>query len=237
MGCGWTPGLSNVLAAYGAAELGDATEIQIDWVGSAADSQGLAVIMHVFHVLAGEVPQYRDGTRVDVPAGSMGRPVSIPDVGEVETVACGHPEPLTLPDALEADTVEIRGALLPAYQNDLVLLANRLGLTATDGRIERLSRGIHAVEDVFSVGGIEESAVRVTVRSGNESVSYAAVGSMRALTGRSAAVGAGILVEDSIDSGVHAPETAFGPTAFLDAMTDHPVRFYRVPTASRLTSF
>lgn len=237
VGCGWTPGLSNALAAYAADELGGADEIQVDWVGSAADSQGLAVIMHVFHVLDGAVPQFRDGALVDVPAGSMGHSVSIPDVGDVTTVACGHPEPLTLPDNLDADTVELRGALLPAYQNDLVLLANKLGVTGTQRRMETLSRTIHAVEDLFAVGGVDESAVRVTVQSGEDAVSYAAVGSMRSLTGHTAAVGARLLAEGDVDAGVHAPEAAFDPAAVLDAMTDFPVRFYRVPTASRVASF
>jgi len=48
VGLGWTPEVSNLLASMGARELGGASAVDIYWVGSAADSKGLAVVMHLF---------------------------------------------------------------------------------------------------------------------------------------------------------------------------------------------
>ena len=41
IGCGWTPGLSNILARYGAEKLGVSDEIRISWVGGSRRQHGL----------------------------------------------------------------------------------------------------------------------------------------------------------------------------------------------------
>ena len=81
IGMGWTPGLSNILAKRGSRELGLLDSIDIYWVGSAADSRGLAVVMHLFHALIGEVPMFLDGDPLPAsPGGSRPPPSGLSDL-------------------------------------------------------------------------------------------------------------------------------------------------------------
>lgn len=68
-GLGWTPGITNVIARYGSQQLEDTVAIDISWVGSAADSKGFAVIIHVFYAVTGKVPMYLNGRETLVDAG------------------------------------------------------------------------------------------------------------------------------------------------------------------------
>lgn len=227
VGCGWTPGLSNLLAARAADRLGDVDAVEIDWIGSAADSDGLAVVMHVFHAMTGGVPQFHDGETVEVVPGADRETVDVPEIGSVTTVACGHPEPVTLPGNLDARDVRLRGALVPEWQNGLVRTVVRTGLTRSPDWTRRLSRLIHRVEGLFAVGGVDRSAVRVSVTGDGGTETYAAVGHMRDLTGRPAAVGARLLADGSYEPGVVAPEAAFEPGPFLDRVGGDAVRLFR----------
>jgi lysine 6-dehydrogenase len=56
-GLGWTPGITNLMAKKGAAQLDEVDEIRIYWGGGAADSEGLAVVMHVFYAITGDGAQ------------------------------------------------------------------------------------------------------------------------------------------------------------------------------------
>ncbi|HOG45622.1 MAG TPA: saccharopine dehydrogenase NADP-binding domain-containing protein, partial [Anaerolineae bacterium] len=127
-GVGWTPGLTNLLAKKGAAELDEVDEIRVFWAGSSADSTGLAVIMHVFYAVTGQVPTYKDGAWLDVPAGSGVEKVEFPQpLGVVRVFHCGHPEPLTIPRYLKARTVSLKGALVPNWNNTMASSFAKIG--------------------------------------------------------------------------------------------------------------
>lgn len=234
VGCGWTPGITNLLAveAVEALDAAESVDVEIDWVGSAADSQGLAVLMHVFHVTTGEVPQYVDGRAVEVPAGTDDRHLHVPEVGTVRTAVNGHPEPVTLPENLDVDSVLLRGGLVADWQNRLTNVLGTLGITASDGRKEELARVIHRVEGAFSVGSVPKSAavVSASTADGEASKTYAAVGSMADLTGCAASIGVQQLVDartdGELDDGVYAPEAACDPGPFFEALGDRDVAFY-----------
>ncbi len=86
-----------MLVKYADRKLGELNSVEMDWVGSAADSEGLAVVMHVFHALTGKIPQFLNDKITEVEAGSMERRNDFPEIGKVKTVVCGHPEPITIP--------------------------------------------------------------------------------------------------------------------------------------------
>lgn len=225
-GLGWTPGLSNVLARYAADQLDQIDEIRIAWVGGGGDSEGLAVIKHVLYAINGQVPTYRDGEQIQVPALSEPELVEFPDpLGKIKVFHIGHPEPMTIPRTIPARTVSLKGALTPNWNNRLASMLVRLGLTSSEKRIDRVSRLIHRLESVIAVGGVALSGLRVDVSGTRDdeqvTLTYSAADHMSRLTGIPAAIGATMLVRGEIEKpGLFAPEAIIDPVAFLDALAE-----------------
>jgi len=228
-GLGWTPGLSNILALKGYRELNGADEIKIYWLGSAADSKGLAVVMHVFHAMTGEIPQYLEGELKMVKAGSEREDVFFPEPFEEHpTYYVGHPEPVTIPRYLEGlKTVILKGALVPNWQNTLVKFFVKLRFTKTPTRKRRLAKFIHSIEDIFRSGGVEASAVRVDVIHGEEKIVFASVDRMFRLTGLPAALGAKYLAKREVEEpGVYPPEALIEPEKLLKELIENDIPLY-----------
>jgi len=228
-GLGWTPGITNLMAAAGVARLDEADEVRIAWGGGAADSQGLAVVMHVMYASTGSVPTYREGKRVDVPAGSEPEVVDFPDpLGPVHVAHCGHPEPLTLSRTLPVRTVSLKGGLTPDWNNRFTAPLDKVGAFGSPKRIARTSKAIHAVEGVFRFGGVPWSGARVDV-VGREAgkprtLTYTTVDKMGRLTGIPAAIGAAMLARHEITTpGVFAPESIVEPAPFFAELAERGV--------------
>ncbi|MEN3047525.1 MAG: saccharopine dehydrogenase C-terminal domain-containing protein [Candidatus Caldarchaeales archaeon] len=220
-GLGWTPGLSNILAKKCCEELGgEVDEVSISWFGSAADSKGLAVVMHLFHAVTGEVPMYLEGRLTKVKAGTSPAVFEFPGVGKLKLYYVGHPEPLTISKHLKVSrNVTVRGGLVPAWQNGLLRALVGMGLTSTEERLERLSRAVHRVEGVFRVGGPALSGVRVEAVRGERRVSYCSVNRMRKLTAAPAALGARLILKGEVsERGVLPPEAVIDPLSFLEGL-------------------
>jgi saccharopine dehydrogenase-like NADP-dependent oxidoreductase len=116
-GLGWTPGITNILARHASRQLDEVEEINIAWTGSASDSKGLAVIMHVFYASTGEVPSWIDGKLVKVKASSGKETVEFPaPLGKVKVSHCGHPEPITIPRYIKAKTCNPEGCPHPRLE-------------------------------------------------------------------------------------------------------------------------
>ncbi|MFN4045728.1 MAG: saccharopine dehydrogenase family protein [Acidilobaceae archaeon] len=231
-GLGWTPGLSNILALHGSKLLGDVEAIDIYWVGSAADSKGLAVVMHLFHALIGKVPMYLGGSWTLVDAGSGGVEVSFPDpIGMLKLYYTGHPEPVTIPRYVKVrDRVTVRGGLTPPWQNVFAKFLLRTLNINSDAKAERLARIIHRVEGVFRAGGLKASALKVDILGDNSRISYVTVDRMRRLTGIPAALGAVKIAEGKIgEPGIRPPEASIKDTQeFLGELEERGVKIVKV---------
>ncbi len=217
-GIGWTPGLSNLLAKYAYNKLGKANKIRIFWVGSAADSKGLAVIMHLLYAITGKVPMFKDGKEILVNAGNGREMVIFPDpIKEAYCYYTGHPEPVTLPMYLKGlNDVEVKGGLIPDWQNKLGKLFVKMKLTNTSTKRRRLSKFLYKIEDIFRTGGIECSAVRVDVYKDGEKSSLAVADRMGRLTGLPIAIACELFLKGKIlEKGCFAPEGIIDPTDFL----------------------
>lgn len=225
-GLGWTPGLSNLMARRAAEQLDRVDEIRIAWAGGAADSQGLAVIMHLLYAITGEVPSFRNGQQVNVPALSEKERVAFPaPLGEVTVYHCGHPEPITLPRYLNVSTVTLKGGLTPNWNNAVAAFLVRLGLTSTPGRIRFLARVVHSIEGVFRAGGVEASGIRTDVLGEKDGqrkhLTLAATDRQGRLTGIPAAIGAVMLAQKTISTpGVFAPEGCVPLQPFFSAVAE-----------------
>ncbi len=229
-GLGWTPGITNLMAKKAAAQMDTMDEIRIYWGGGAADSEGLAVVMHVFYAISGEVPTFREGRRVMVRAGSEKEWVEFPaPLGRVEVFHCGHPEPLTIPRTIPARTVFLKGGLTPRWNNSLGAWLVKLGLSRSHRSIVRTSRLIHRLEGIIGAGGVPYSGARVDVvgRKGGEprTIRYATVDKMGRLTGIPAAIGAVMLARREIARpGVFAPEEILEPDPFFAQLEKRGIR-------------
>jgi lysine 6-dehydrogenase len=227
-GCGWTPGLSNVLARHAADRLDEVETIDVAWGASAADSEGFAVILHTIHIFTGKVPSWRDGGEVEVEAGGGRRRVRFPaPVGEIDVFDLGHPEPVTLPRSMPGvRTVTLKGGLSEAPLNGLARALARLRLTDTPVKKRRVGKVIKAAMPLLGrlgAAGEPSSAIRVDVsgRLGGEprTVSYGAAGHMGTLTGVPLAIAVRMLARGEIAApGVSAPEAVIPPERFLGAV-------------------
>lgn len=226
-GLGWTPGLSNIIAKFGYEEMKKVNEIKIYWIGSAADSKGLAVIMHLFYSLTGKIPQFIDGKTVYVNAGTEKEIVNYPrPFGNSSVYYTGHPEPITIPLYLKVKTVKIKGGLNPDWQNKLAKIFVNLRLTKTHRRRKILAKFIHKIEDLFRSGGIEASGLRVDLIKNEEIKSFGLTGRMGKLTALPSVIGAKWLVNKNYEKGVYAPEGIIEAKEFLKEIIKKEIKIY-----------
>ncbi len=115
IGMGASPGVTNIIAKYGADKLHQVDEIRIFWAESAIDPTGPAALSHWFHIISGDIPIFKDGDWVNVKGLSQPEVVEfLPPVGKLEVYYTGHPEPVTLPRYIaNVKNVSIKGALFP----------------------------------------------------------------------------------------------------------------------------
>jgi lysine 6-dehydrogenase len=224
-GCGLSPGLSNVLARKGADQLERVDAVHMSWCASAHDSEGEAVILHVFHMLTGDVPTHRDGHAALVRAGSGAEWVEFPrPLGRVRVFHVGHPEPVTVPRFLEGvRTVTLKGGLTEGYLNNLARWLSAGPLTDTARKKDRLGTAIKWTLPAFKAFGKPKepmSGLRVDivgVKDGQQTrLVYGTANHMNNLTGAPLAIATLMLGRGEIKQpGVLAPEACIDPDAFL----------------------
>lgn len=134
IGCGASPGLSNMVAMYAASKMDKVHDILIAWAVSVRDTGGPAANYHILHSLSGKVPTFRNGKVKYIEAGSERERVKFLDpIGEVEVYSFGHPEPLTLPRYIKGvKNVSIKGATLPIWLDDVFRRLSRSGFASKE---------------------------------------------------------------------------------------------------------
>ena len=154
LGCGASPGLSNVLAVDAANDLDTVDRIDLCWlVGEERPNVGRAVLEHMLHISAGDCVTWQGGQRVVhetfVETGRFPILAGEPHVLLYETA---HPEPVTLPRKYPgAERIRCMGGLDPAALNGIF---RGLALAVQQGRIGH-KYAIDMIEDV-ATGGFGE---------------------------------------------------------------------------------
>lgn len=100
IGLGASPGVTNLIAKRAADQLDRVDEIEVKWVVTVTDVEGLgdsAALDHGLHMLDGFTPQYLNGAWADVRATSEPEVMTFPVIGKSPIYYVGHPEPVTLP--------------------------------------------------------------------------------------------------------------------------------------------
>lgn len=127
-GMGWTPGLTNILAARVARKMDRVDKIQIAWTSSIAQSPGYARILHTLHIFTGHIPGYENGHQVSVAAGSGKELINFPEPpGAVTVYHVAQPEVFTLPIFIPGvSTVFVKGGLSENFFNNLAVRTHYL---------------------------------------------------------------------------------------------------------------
>ena len=135
VGCGASPGMSNVLVVDAASELETVETIDVCWVvGDERPEVGRAVLQHLMHIAAGPCLTWENGgpvtheSFVEIGSAPMGG-----GLGETLMYETAHPEPVTLPRRYPgAKRIRCIGGLDPAPFNGF---ARGLGLAVQDGKM------------------------------------------------------------------------------------------------------
>ena len=237
IGCGWTPGITNVCARLGVEALDRADSIDIAWVASESDVDpeargGLAVEQHVLHILSRPVTVFRDGEWVIMdPLAADALEVVAPEpLGQARAYVCGHPEPVTLPRYLPGlRNVTVRGAIKPEAVDQIYSLLVKLGAADSDESMAEAGQMLAGLAHYFATDGRANlppySAAIVEVsgtQDGRESTArYTCLDHMDRLTGVPAAVAAVMIAEGRVTgTGVLPPEAAFDPEQFISGLAD-----------------
>ena len=129
-GFGGSPGITNVLAKYGADKLDEVDEIRVYWGVALSDPFGATGRTQALGQFMGNVIQYIDGKWVEVPSGSGSEEVMfLEPVGKSEVYYALHSEAVTLPRFIPmVKTVIEKGGFLPSWVSKLFMEFIRLGV-------------------------------------------------------------------------------------------------------------
>lgn len=135
-GMGASPGLTNLLAKLGSDALDKTEEINTHWVVGESGPSGFGVLMHMFHIISGNIPTFLEGKTQEIEAFNLATSKKIKfnePIGEVRLYHVGHPEPVTLPRYIPGvKKVTNYGALLPKEQNQLFKTFVEVGLASSE---------------------------------------------------------------------------------------------------------
>jgi len=251
IGCGTSPGASNMLVAFAASMLDELIEAKISWVVSMADAGGVGVGFHALHMCASEVFRVSGGVGILAPALGISSVVEFPmPYGPVEVYEVAHPEPFTLKQRYPAlQTAWNRGAVYPKWAMERLLAQAHLGLADDEplhlpgGEVMPMSVAIgldvrfrekHPDVDlgpIISYGRVDVAGMR-NGQMCNET--YLAPDRMSEGAGGAAAVAADLVSRGQVlqGSGVYAPESAFDPGTYIRHMDAAGVHLFRLDERS-----
>ena len=235
-GCGFSPGITNFLAAVGTSELDSVHEIEIAVGASSADPSGPATGLHFVTMMASDAAEIADHSIDRIPSATSPKLVYFPEpVGWVETFRCGHPEIVTLAAAHpELRTLRFRVGLTERAAMDVTRASLAAGLLANERNrraFVRLSRPLRPVLESLPPRGAAWTGARVDVRGErggrSHTVSLAVVDRISNLATIPLAKAATEVMELKV-GGVKTAEQAFDPKSFLKALADRGIRIARL---------
>ncbi len=138
IGLGGSPGLLPVEIMYGASLMDKADTVQLNMLMDELEEGGVAVWDHMLENFQGKIAVYEDGELVEREGFEEVIEYTFPEeifgeIGTVKLYDLGHPEPLTIPQALpEIENVYVKCAFYPPAGMDYVVEMNRQGFLSTE---------------------------------------------------------------------------------------------------------
>jgi len=251
LGCGATPGVTNLMTRHAANQMNDVDEVHIAFASfrSIAPSPGLLdTVLDEFSPGSRRF-YWEDGSLIEVPAFSGAKLIRFSEpVGEIETYFVPHSETHTLPRLLGKGVrrVDVRGTWRPEIMQALRLFAD-LNLTG-DQEIEFNDQRInsksflrqHILQTAADFGCDGEWAFLLNVEVSGEregkrtrivcntshppNAAWGTSATAR-MTGIPASIGAQKLARgEAKQTGVIAPEACFEPKSFFEELAKRGIR-------------
>lgn len=232
VGLGASPGVTNVLARYGANRLDRIDEVHTAWIMRGSDLGGPALCAHLLYSLPDRAFVFEDGVMREVRPFEDGREtIEFPELGPVEVTHIGHPEPFTLSRFIDGlRYADDKAAFLPRQTSELIVELGRVGRSGSPARLNGtmvdsmdMAAGSlyawgkqHANE---STTGALRTEVRGELEGRPTRIIYAAAGRIAIGTGVPASIGAHLLAIGLLKKpGVWPPEACIEPEWFLSAV-------------------
>lgn len=236
VGAGMSPGIINAVAQAVAAEFDQIDEILTAWIVDEHSESGPAPLDHFFHGIADDIPIWRNSQREVIRPFTQDSAEVFPfpePLGPIEVRDVGHPEPVTLPRAVEATEVRNKGALLPPQSGPIFKMLAGIGLLG-DTTVEVRGTAVRARDFIVAYltqrhneRGVSTAADRagmgVRVRGTRRGeavvkyVGYAAAVTMADSTALPAAAAMEVMLSNDLPAGVNGPEV-LGPERWFDAL-------------------
>ncbi len=233
VGLGASPGVTNVLARYGADRLDRVTEVRTSWIMRGSDAGGPALAAHLLYSLPHRAFVYRDGRMEEVRPFVDGKEtIDYPELGPVEVMHIGHPEPFTLSRYIEGvQYADDKATFLPVEVNDMIVELGRVA--RSDHPVMLAGQAIDPMD--FAANYFHQTckrmvhvpktgALRTELRgelAGRKTrLVYSAAGRIGIGTGVPASIGAQLLAIGKIRRpGVWPPEACIDAEWFLQAIS------------------
>lgn len=124
VGCGASPGMSNVMAVDAARQLDEVDSIDVCWVtgDEGARFYGAAVVEHILHIGAGQAVVWREGRPVMVEGFVANEVLPLGgEIGDYRLYETAHPEAVTLPRRFPgARSIRVLGGAHPQPVNGII---------------------------------------------------------------------------------------------------------------------
>jgi saccharopine dehydrogenase-like NADP-dependent oxidoreductase len=237
VGMGASPGVTNVMARYGASKLDRTYEVHTAWIMRGSDLGGPACCAHLVYSLPDRAFVFTDGAMTEVRPFVDGKEtLDFPELGAVEVMHIGHPEPFTLSRYLAGVRyADDKATFLPERTNDLLVRLGEIArsdVTAcVDGRPvdpRDFSAGYlyawsNSLTDEPTTGALRAEVVGELAGKRTRIV-YSAAGCIANGTGIPAAIGAQMVAIGKIRMpGVYPPEACVDPEWFFLAVSNRVV--------------
>lgn len=234
LGLGASPGVTNVMARYGANQLERVDEVRTSWIMRGSDMGGPALAAHLLYSLPHRAFVFTDGAMAEVRPFEDGREViDYPELGPVEVRHIGHPEPFTLARYIEGVRyADDKATFLPVEVSRMIVELGRVARSGhpviVDGRpvdpmdfaAQYLHDSCKRMADVPRTGALR-TEVRGIRRGRPVRLVYAAAGRITIGTGIPCAIGAQLIAARLVTQpGVYPPEArgVLDPELFLRAV-------------------
>jgi saccharopine dehydrogenase-like NADP-dependent oxidoreductase len=232
VGLGASPGITNVLARYGADQLDRVEEVRTSWIMRASDMGGIALSKHLLFNNAHRAFVFEEGEMQEVRPFVDGKEIiEYPSLGPVEVMHIGHPEPFTLSRYIEGVRyADDKATFLPVEVNDLIVELGRVArsvhpvivggkpIDPMEFAASYLHQSCARMMEVPQTGALR-TEVRGEIAGRSVRLVYAASGRITIGTGIPASIGAMLLAIGKITKlGVWPPEACIEPEWFLSAI-------------------
>lgn len=235
IGLGASPGLTNMIVAFGAKQLSTVRDVKVFVARGIEEEAGNAIPYHMMHCWLGKIPIYKNGQFEKAQGLVDGEEyVTFPNpYGQAPVYYFGHPETVTIPRYINGvQNVCCKGTFFPKEFREALVHLETLGLLSdkpitvqgnsitpldfTAAYINIVRKKIIEQVKMIPSGGTVMVQIVGDVDGEPRTLRYAGTSHMREGTGTPVAVGAQMLAEGAIKTpGVFAPEGCIPPEDFV----------------------